>query len=262
LLPVDSTIRRVVENRCIFSNSALPISEYVVSRVRVPTLYSGPIAANDKQKVKEIVQFFVRNSLKFHQVLIESTQVRLSVRSFFGLCLSHKEDGDESILHAYIFLFWDDVINQVSLGRELHLAPQWASKAFGGSGGILTGDNELIADKLTALGVELDLFTWSPKHETLSMIEIKRGECDDRAIGQLLRYYQVAWKLLSTREFRQLNVNYIWPILVVSRVREKQLEAFPLHFQGLLDILVYSTSANGIPEFSSFRKAALTGRWT
>jgi hypothetical protein len=255
-------MRRVADNRCIYSNAALPVSEYLVSRARVPTLYTGSIAANDKQKVKEIVQLFVRNSLKFRQVLAESAQVRLSVRSFFGLCLSHGEDGDESILHAYIFLFWDDVINQVKLGRELHLSPQWGSKAFGGSVGILAGDNELIAEKLTALGVELDLFTWSPKHETLSLIEIKRGECDDRAIGQILRYYQVAWKLLSTREFRLLNVNYIWPILVVSRVRETQLEALPLHFQGLLDILIYSTSPSGIPDFRSFRKAALTRRWT
>lgn len=262
MLPVESTMRRVAENRCIFSNGVLPASDYVVSRVRVPTLYTKSIAANDKQKVKEIVQFFVRNSARFHQVLAESAQVCLSVRSFFGLCLSHGEDGDESILHAYIFLFWNDVIDQVKLGRDLHLSPQWASKAFGGSAGILVGDNELIAEKLTALGVELDLFTWSPKHETLSLIEIKRGECDDRAIGQILRYYQVAWKLLSTRDFRQLNVNYIWPILVVSRVREAQLEALPLHFQGLLDILIYSISPSGLPQFCSFRKAALTGRWT
>lgn len=262
LLPLDTVIRRVADNRCVFSNVALTETEYVVSRAHIPNLYSGTLAAADKAKIGQIVQIFVRNSARLGQALSGAAQAGLSVRRFFGLCLAHGDACDESILHAYMFLFWSDVVKQVNLGRELHPSPQWASKALGGSDGLLEGDHKIIADKLKAGGVELDLFTWSSGHQTLSLIEIKRGECDDRAIGQLLRYYQVAWKLLSSSEYRRLNVNYLWPILVVSRMRQPQLDALPLHFQGLLDILIYSTSAHGLPEFHSFRKAAITARWT
>lgn len=260
LLPLDSVMRRVADNRCVFSNVALTETEYVVSKAHIPNLYSNTLAAADKAKIGHIVQLFVRNSSRLGQALTSFAQASLSVRRFFGLCLTHGDACDESILHAYMFLFWNDVVKQVNLGRDLHPSPQWASKALGGSEGLLEGDHKIIADKLKAEGVELDLFTWNSGHQTLSLIEIKRGECDDRAIGQLLRYYQVAWKLLSFPEFRRLNVNYLWPILVVSKVRLQHLDALPLHFQGLLDILIYSTSPHGLPEFQSFRKAAFTAR--
>jgi hypothetical protein len=261
LLPLDSVMGRVVSNRCVFSNVALTEPEFVISRAHVPNLYSGSLTAGDKAKIGQIVQLFVRNSSRLQHALVGSAQTGLSVRRFFGLCLAHGDACDESVLHAYMFLFWDDVVKQVKLGRELHPSSRWASKALGGSEGILDGDDKIIAEKLKAAGVELDLFTWNLERQTLSLIEIKRGECDDRAVGQLLRYYQVAWKLLSSSEYRRLNINYLWPILVVSRMRQPQLDALPLHFQGLLDILIYSTSAQGLPEFQSFRKAAISARW-
>jgi hypothetical protein len=261
LFPLENFICAISVARCVISNVLLPTQEFVVSQTRVPSLYNGSFTAKDKGTVQEIVKLIVQNAVVFRKLFDDDAAIKLNIRRFFGLCLTKGDAGNESYLHAYMYLFWDDIVSEANLARELHSPAQWGSKEFGVRPKVVSGAEETINERLSSAGVELDLFTWSPKRETLTLIEIKRGECDDRAIGQLLRYYQVAWGMLSTHEFRTLKVNYIWPILVVSKVREAHWNAIPLHFRGMLDILIYQTSSDGVPTFQSFRNAAITNRW-
>lgn len=261
LLAFNVVAGAMLENRCVLSRMVLDSAEYVISRARIPTLYSDKLSTDDKAKMKEIVRLLVVNGEEVRRLFSIDAGLRLRVRNFFGLCLSHGDAGDEAILHAYTFLYWDEIVKEAGFARKLHTTPRWGSREFAISSEGLPSSEKQIYDKLVGAGVQVDLFTCDADTQTLTLVEIKRGECDDRAVGQLLRYYQLAWKLLSTAEFRRLNLNYIWPVLVVSRMREEQLAAMPLHFRGLLDILVYETSTENIPRFTSFRKAAISGRW-
>lgn len=261
LFPLQNFICAISTTRCVVSNVLLPGHEFIVSQARVPSLYKGSFTAKDKATVQEIVKLIVQNAAVFRELFDSDPSIKLNIRRFFGLCLTKGDAGNESYLHAYMYIFWGDIVGDANLARELHSPAQWGSKEFGVRPGVGNAPEKIINDRLSSAGVELDLFTWSPKRETLTLIEIKRGECDDRAIGQLLRYYQVVWGMLSTHEFRALKVNYIWPILVVSKVREAHWNAIPLHFRGMLDILIYQTSNDGVPTFQSFRNAAITNRW-
>lgn len=214
----------------------------------------------DKSIIKDIVRLLVLNGHEFRQMLEADHDLSLRMRSFFGLCLAHGDAGEEAIIHAYTFLFWDEVAREVSLGRKMHSIPRWTSREFGIGIEQLPADEQQLCQKIINAGVEIDLFSCDSKTQTLALIEIKRGECDDRAVGQLLRYYQKVWKLLPSSEFRKLNLNYVWPILIVNRIKEPQLSALPVHFLGMLDILTYETT-DGVPAFKSYRPALITSRW-
>jgi len=261
LLQFETVKNSLLHNRCLFSQAALNSSEFVVSSTRVPSLYKGPLISTDKSKIREIVKVLVCCGDEVQSMISSDPGMALRIRSFFGLCIAHGEQSEEAFLHAYMFLFWGEIAREVDLGRKLHNPVFWASKEFGLAAKGLTKEQQAIQERLASCGVEVDLFTLSPEMQTISLIEIKRGECDDRAIGQLLRYYQSVWQLLSHSDFRKLNLNYVWPVLVVHKVRQPQLSALPFHYLGLLDILVYDIQANGVPNFTSHRKAAISGKW-
>ncbi|MGF6923890.1 hypothetical protein [Paraburkholderia sp. 40] len=261
LIPFSVLVSALAENRCVLSRKLLSFDEAVISRDRVPSLYDTSLNAKDKTVAREIVKMIVCNIHEIRLLFATKPDARLLLRRFFGLCLRHGGEGDEGILHAYLFAFWEDVVRQVSLGRPMLTSPRWASKEFGVGLGDIPAGEKAIAEKLIAVGVQVDLFFCDEKTQTLCLAEIKRGVCDDRAIGQILRYYQSAWRLLHSSQFRSMNLNYVWPILIVENVKEHHLQSLPVHFRGMLDVLTYQTAEDGCPELMSFRKAAITNQW-
>lgn len=263
MLLLFKVVREALEqNRCVLSRAPLQADECVLGRARVPSLYAGRLSGADKSQLRDLVQVLVAYADDTKTLVQGSTDVAFRLQAFFGKCIAHADAGDESFLHAYFFLFWDKIRSEVSLGRELHLAPRWGSKEFRGPlSANISADEKAVADCLVRAGVEIDLYSYDARSETLALIELKRGESDDRAVGQLLRYYQAVWKLLPLSEFRKLNVNYVWPILVVSRIKEEHLQALPVHFRGLLDVLTFASRGDGAPDFTSFRRGAFTSRW-
>lgn len=261
LLPFKVVRDALEQNRCVLSRSVLSAGECVISRAFVPTLYDHRLNAADKGHIRDVVQVLVAHSDETRILIHTNPQVSLGLQEFFGRCIAHTDSTDEAFLHAYMFLYWEQVRSRVSLGRTLHKVPRWGSKEFGGPVALSSSDDEkAMWDRLIKAGVEVDLFSYDADTETLALMELKRGESDDRAVGQLLRYYQTVWGLLPQREFRKLNINYVWPILVVNRIKEEHIQALPLHFRGLLDVLIFSPTGDGIPAFSSFRKGAFTSR--
>ncbi len=261
LLPFPAVARALVEGRCVFSRAVLGTEESVVSAVKVKSLYSGRLTAQDKDTVRELVRLLVIHGTDLALLREEQPHVSVSLQRFFGLCLRQADAGEEAFLHAYVFLFWRDVSSQLGIGRSSPSPARWTSREFGLGTISVPREEREVLDQIVSAGVEVDLITCDPTSQTLGLIEIKRGECDDRAVGQLLRYYQTVWDLLSRPEFRRLNLNYLWPVLIANRVRPQQLSAMPMHFRGLLDIITYDTSPDGIPQFLSFRKAAIASRW-
>ena len=262
LVPFDVVKESILQNRCVFSRTLLVENEeFIFSRSRVPSLYADKLSTDDKAKIKDLVKVLLVNASDLKLLFKSDRQSEARVRSFFGKCITHGDSGDEAILHAYMYIFWQDIAEHNELGRALHSNPRWGSKEFGLSNDLIPGDEKLVAVRMQKKGVEVDLFTCESLSQTIALIELKRGPSDDRSVGQLLRYYQLVWSMLSESEFRRLNINYIWPILVVNKMRPEDYLALPVHFRGLLDILVYEIDILGIPRFSNFKRAAITDRW-
>jgi hypothetical protein len=250
------------QNRCVLSRATLSVDDYVIGRTLAPSLYDSRLTVPDKALVRSVVQVLIAHSDETRSLLRSNPVISRQLQVFFGKCIAHTDSTDEAFLHAYIFLFWELVRSEVTLGRDLHLTPRWGSKEFGGvMSSPMSVDEKAMADQLVKAGVEIDLFSFDARTETLALIEVKRGESDDRAIGQLLRYYQAVWRLLPLSEFRRLNINYIWPILIVSKIKEEHVQALPIHFRGLLDVLHFASTGESAPSFSSFRRGAFTSRW-
>lgn len=261
LLPFRIVKDALEQNRCVLSRAELRVDEFVLSRVVVPSLYDTRLIASDKEKIRDIVEVLVANPEDTRSLIRTNSEISLRVQAFFGACVAHTDSTDEAFLHAYMYIYWERIRMEVALGRKLHVMPRWGSKEFGGvSSSIISGDEKAMAGCLFKAGVEVDLFSYDADTETLALIELKRGDTDDRAIGQLLRYYQTVWGLLPQREFRKLNINYVWPILVVNKIREEHIQALPLHFRGLLDVLLFTSINDAAPSFSSFRKGAFSSR--
>lgn len=258
----QSILAALQQNRCVLSRAALDADEVVFSRQQVPTLYEARLTTGDKARVRNVVEVLIASAEETSLLLKSNFSVRQVLRRFFGKCIAHAEASDEAFLHAYIYLFWDSFRDEVKLGRPLHLIPRWGSTEFGvRTTAGLSSDEASLARQLLSHGVEVDLYSYDSATETLALVELKRGESDDRAVGQLLRYYQVCWKLLSHPDFRKLNINYVWPVLVLGRMQEVHIQALPLHFRGILDIVVYDVIGDDAPTFSSFRRAAFTNKW-
>ena len=262
LLNFESIVAALHQNRCVLSRDELSGDEVVFSKRQVATLYQSPLSIADKARVRDVVEVLVANAGQLKGLFQEKPSVRQIVQLFFGKCIAHADSTDEVFLQAYIYVFWDNFRSEVKLGRPLHSQPRWGSTEFGVRSSERLNDNEAsLARELYKSGVEVDLYSYDAETETLALIELKRGESDDRAIGQLLRYYQSVWRLLSQPEFRKLNINYIWPILVLNRMQQAHIQALPIHFRGILDVVVYDSVGDDAPKFSSFRRAAFSNRW-
>jgi hypothetical protein len=243
------------QNRCLLGNAVLLADEYLVSQLRVPSLYqtAGNLTKSDKSIIREIVKLLIFNSAELRDIFIAIPDIKIRVKRFFGNCFSHGDSSDESFIHAYVFLFWDDISLVLKFNRPLPSRIMWGSSEFGYTSPDMNQAELAISSKMTSYGVEIDLFASDIDTQTIALIEIKRGSIDDRAIGQILRYYQTVWQALNEREFRAMNISYVWPIILVQSITGRELQSLPVHFRGLLDVITYRIDLQGMPEFHSLR---------
>lgn len=262
MISLESLIGALTENRCILGRVVLSDSEMIFSRAKLPSFYSDKIQDSDKRKIGEFVKALLINRNEFQEFITRSPETALRLRRFFGSCISKGDGSDESILHAYIYLFWQDFLKSVDIPGMLSAEPIWGSKDFGLSSLESTQSYKHIVDILRRSGVESDLVLIDPSNQSIGLIELKRGSLDDRAVGQILRYYKAVWDFLKTSDFRKLNINYVKPILIVQDIRPQQLAAIPVHFQGLLEILKFDLDVEtNLPEFRSYRRSAFSEKW-
>ncbi len=247
-----SLFRALQQNRCAIKQALLSDGEFVVSREACPSLYSK-INGSEKDIVRQVVKSILANVGEFFGWMAIDRSNQLRMQRFFGLCLSHLDAGDEFFVHAYVYIFWADLQKDLILSKRLASSPKWVSSEFGIENAQLSASEELIFRQLKKATAEIDLFTYNPADHCLSLIEIKRGPCDDRAVGQALRYYRQALSLIESRDFRKIPVHYVDYILIASDFPEAVVRSFPIHFLANIELIRYRTADFGIPVFSSAR---------
>ena len=242
LLVLDTFLRRVSNRECVVSGKRLGVNETILSKAELPGLYdASKWTPNGMQLLKAVVSTLLEGR---DAVLIDAdngSKIRQNVSWFFSYLLLQKEKVPEYCVHAYLFLFWSDIEY-----RNAFLPPNgevfFTSKSLDYS---IDQEQKYypVLQRIKAL-VKVDLVAVSESTQHIFLIEIKRGPLDDRAVGQVLRYFNQINRLLTERVVRAFDLSYVRPILVLSEADKEFVEAFPVHFREILDIFEYSVSSS------------------
>lgn len=255
LFRASLVVERVRQNRCLKGNELLASDEAVFCRRCFPSVYFDGLANAEKKQVHSLVASlleeheYVREAMKGDEFLV------LRLRSFFSLLLGKGGDSLESFVHAYMFLFWEFLSFPESVGAPPKGRLFWMAKGAPPGTSFRSGSDptNLLIGRLSQEGVEVDLAAVDIESQTLWLIEIKRAELDDRAVGQMIRYFDRAVYCLPFREFRAGNINFIKPLIILESVDPKHWITIPLHFRELLDIYTFTSPASQAGELTLTR---------
>jgi hypothetical protein len=262
LFSASLVVERVRQNRCLKGNEVLASEEVVFCRRCFPSLYQDGLASVEKKQIQAFVTSLLEEHDYVHEAMKGDEFLVSQLRSFFSLLLAKGGELLEAFVHAYMFLFWDflsfpESIGAVPKGRLFWLAKGAPPGKSHRSGSDVIG---LLVARLSQEGVEVDLAAVDIESQTLWLIEIKRAELDDRAVGQMIRYFDRAVYCLPSREFRAGNINFVKPIIILQSVDPKHWITIPLHFRELLDIYTFisPTSRSGELTLTRVRKNLLS----
>lgn len=239
LVRSETIRRRISDFECILSGKLLLPGETLVSRDQFPQLYAlTPWDRRSLDILRELVETILDLKSSDDVGTFNSRQHVRMAKPFMQLLLSQKDLVPEYCVHAFIYLYWDEV--------------KYSGAPFPPEGKIYFNSAALnsavqrndpyyrLLGRLKEVA-NVDLIAISEERQHIFLIEVKRGTLDDRAIGQVLRYFNESSKLLTDRIVREFNISYVRPILVLNEVPRAYFEAFPVHFREFLDIYQYET---------------------
>lgn len=254
---------RVHANRCLTGNESLVVGEYIYCRQCMPSIYSNKLSAADKKKADELIKSLLEDNRTIRESMHDNQVVRQRLQSFFSLLLINGGDSLEAFVHAHIFLFWEQLTFSGAIAGRPRGQLFWMAKSppTGTSHREVGGMAGSVIDRLSREGVQIDLAAVDPETETLWLVEIKREGLDDRAVGQMLRYFDRAVRCLPSREFRTLNINHVRPVIVLESVDPHLWRSIPLHFRELLEIYAFgrSETADDSLRLTRVRRQLLSG---
>jgi len=255
MLSRESAERLILQNKCIIRTCPLEGDENIVSRVSVPLLYRGESSDGELR--------IVSNILKLIPKLLESENdlIRNRVRGFMHLVLRHGNVFNEDFLHRYLFEFWNE-FDHGHLGK-INLE----EKYFKGFGPTPSTDfhESFVAKVISGNSHIPDIVGYSSlSGGTVFIIEIKKEGIDDRALGQILRYYQRGRSVADRLRFGP-SVSKVIPVLVCSEGDLSVWDAVPYYFKEVLEIFYWRMDHTGrlhlIDGKSSLRYAARERVW-
>lgn len=239
---INSTtfFRRVAQRESIISGSPLQDGEFVVSCSDLPAVYGRQHwTGSASNTLREVVNLIVSSKSEILGGRYDSKfEVSSQLRGFLELLLHQKEQVPEYCVHVFVYLFWDSV-------RYMNAVVPPVGEVFFTSNtldGRVDRDHRYyrLLQRLKAV-TNVDLISICEDCQHIFLIEMKRSTLDDRAVGQVLRYFNDASKLLVDRVVRDYNLAYIRPVLVLSDATTQYMEAFPSHFREVLDVYQYTT---------------------
>jgi hypothetical protein len=227
------------QRKCVKTRQALGIGEAVLSRASCPRLYSGEYS-EDESRFVEIVFQAVQACIP--QMTDDD---RKQLKQFMEIVLRNGRIHREDFLHRYLFEFWQEVCEIEEWRRldqrffkcqETTECSDFSRRLLG----LIRGQAQHFPD-IVALSGQGAI--------NVTIVEVKNEPLDDRALGQILRYYQVTRsacdRLMTLRQTRR-----VCPILVVpdGDLRQGDLrfwDAVPFHFREVLEILFWTVDHTG-----------------
>jgi hypothetical protein len=227
-------LQNILDNRCCRGNQPLRNGEHVVSQIEMPGLYEGKLEAKDRAYLKEVFDILEPNEVSnrfFTELRKKGNQIRLE--SFYLQVMARVPDLLESVLHQFIYRYWDKLDSTNALGF-----PSSLEVFYKGRGETGTTVEVHLLQKLRKAGCNCDLVGVS-EDKCLWLVDVKRDGIDDRAIGQIRRYYELASEILESYEIN-LSVRLVRPALICREIPVSRFFSLGLPFRDICEIWTYS----------------------
>lgn len=233
MLAPELLLGAIKDGRCLRSRVRLAEGERMLSRTAFPSLYAGGSDAIEAAFLKELFR-----ALPATLRLPELTDAqREDIRAFMAMVIRlggmHKED----FVHRYIFEFWE------SLWPATEDAISMPERYFkGNSDNSQTPFSRTVLPRIRTAEAITDIVgIGGPSLRTLFLVEIKLADLDDRATGQILRYYQLG-RAACDRFYHDCDLRNVTPILILKDAALHFWDAIPQHFREVVQIYYYRVS--------------------
>lgn|GEM_PF-2424294 len=233
LISASQIEENIIARRCLTCATTLQLDDYICCKQQMcfGKLLNGVMSSQTERIVTYINEGLINDH---YAVKNFSESTKNSIKSFFSKIISVEASLQESYIHYFLYLFWDDLnikILDKNKNSKIWFTSQSKKRPISGS------DTESALVRHLASQIETDLVYINKQNETLYFVEVKRDTLCDRGVGQLYRYYDFISKQLPATLFRQLNINYVKPIIILKNISSGQWKSFTSHF--LENILVY-----------------------
>jgi hypothetical protein len=226
-------LERLEARRCIVQGTELLPDEVVVSRNVAPHIYGAARTRSDETGLVQAIatSLNIIGALGSRPRIDEG--VRAEIRRFWARVLSNADASSsarEDVIHAYLYHFWDDLWEDTDCER-LSLEERYIPKDE------KTWDRDSnfcvrLAGKFRARA-DVDIVARSGT--TVYLIEVKFEDVDDRAVGQLLRYFDQG-RYLSTHTDHLCDLRRVIPVMVARVFPDQFWTALPTSFRELMRI--------------------------
>lgn len=250
LVSAAAVIEAVRRRRCLRSARPLEEGEILLSRTAMPNLYAGAKHKGEQDYVRDILEALMA---ALRGADTQDTD-RAAIRAFMEKVIAHGM-GRETYVHHFVFEFWETL---------------WADEAdrivfaerymWGRTDGVPSTEFALSVLPLIKDDKSYpDIVGRGGRAGTdLIVIDVKLDELDDRALGQIIRYYGLARR---TIDFYRLgcDLRRVIPVLVVAESKQtKYWDAIPEHFREFLVVCFYRIEPDGKVVLHEARKELLS----
>jgi hypothetical protein len=238
MITEDQIIENVSRGRCVRSGRILAGGEFILSKKEFPGLYDGEICDKEREYIGYVLEA-VEAIVSMNRCSIEEREV---LRCFLTLVLSCAS-VQERTLQVYLSSFW----NEIPGTEQIRLSESYREARADKPG---TPFAREVLPRIRSFGERTDAWIdivglGGRNSSELFLIEVKRGELDDRAVGQILRYYHATRLVCDREQPASIYIQRITPVLVVRGSKLDFWTALPIHFRELLYIFFYEASRNG-----------------
>ncbi len=245
MIKVDIFDKRLSSKKCLKSNVNLNDDEYLISRKSFPNLYENKCDIKEKPYIKNILSFIHKNN----QYILKNMEKDLKlIQMFFNLLFDvGVEYINEREIHLYIFLFWEEIIWDKKIIKDLN------RENFFYEGQVRNEEDKFQKNLLPHISKNCDLIYHDKEEYSIELIEIKNVDIDDRAISQIQRYYRKTNQFCENKP-HNLKIINIKPTLIINHTnilnkKEKislleYWQTFPTYFREFLNIYSFEFCKN------------------
>jgi hypothetical protein len=240
MISTSSLQTAIEENRCAISRVHLTPTEVLVSYRSIPELYESSTDVAQCVLLHQLIDASL--NLAF-TTAFRSEMCREQVRRFWVKVLgrvSSDAKSYERILHRYLYHFWDHVIErseEPTLLLEESYIPQekltWSPESNFCHRLMPRVQRDAPVDILGRDGT------------TVLLIEIKYGEVDDRALGQILRYFETIRFHCNTAD-HLCDLRTVVPVIISTSFPPSHWVTLPSSLRELMRLYYYSIDRNDL----------------
>lgn len=230
LIAPDALLRSLRQQRCLQTQRPLSRDETLLSQSKFPSLYARTFSEPENRYIQHI--FRTLRTVLESDVPID---LRDEIARFMALVIHNGAMSYEAYVHLYLFHFWNECWLNPAEGMS------FSEKYFEGEpgGAARTAFSERLLPRLRGENAYPDIVgLGGPGGYDLNIVEIKLEELDDRAVGQVLRYYSIA-RDACDRTWHGCDVRRVRPLLVVATIRLAFWLALPVYFREFLQIATF-----------------------